>query len=263
MFKSFKNLLGLVSLLVFFGVWIGCSSESSPVSPSASKALTDDDTATATTDDPLAIIPIPDDSLRAAIVRVVSPTSDGPITITRLDMESLTALDANHKGITNLTGLEYATDLKSLNLNRNNVADLAPLANLTKLEYLNLENNLIPQTGYSHLANLTKLTSLRIGGHRNADIGNPGIETLVARMPDLEGLKLNHMGLTDIAFLEKLTKLSYVNIRSNQITNFKPLVCLKNLVRMHVGNNPGVGNSAEGYDPFIQYLIDKGVTTYF
>ena len=81
MFKSFKNLLGLVSLLVFFGVWIGCSSESSPISPSASKALTDDDTATATTDDPLAIIPIPDDSLRAAIVRVVSPTSDGPITI--------------------------------------------------------------------------------------------------------------------------------------------------------------------------------------
>ena len=37
MFKSFKSLLGL-SLLAFFAVWMGCSSDSSPVAPySASK----------------------------------------------------------------------------------------------------------------------------------------------------------------------------------------------------------------------------------
>ena len=41
MIKSLKNLLGL-SLLAFFGVWMGCSSNASPVSPS-NKAVTGDD----------------------------------------------------------------------------------------------------------------------------------------------------------------------------------------------------------------------------
>ena len=293
MFKSLKKLLGL-SLLAFFGVWMGCSSESSPVSPS-NKAVTDDDgsatqvsTFTVSTE-----VSIPDDSLRVAVTQELwhlsaagkldIPTGSNPLTTANL--AEIKVLKARGKGIVNLTGLEAATNLDTLdlegnsitkvdslagltgleylNLKRNDVANLEPLAGLRNLNTLNLENNLIPAAGYPHLANLTKLRWLTIGGHRNVDIGNPGIETLVAGMPDLEGLKLNHMGLTDIAFLEDLPKLSYINIRSNQITNFKPLVCLKNLVRMHVGNNPGTGSSAEGYDPFIQYLIDKGVTTYF
>ena len=272
MFKSLKNLLGLVSLLAFFGVWIGCSSESSPVSPSASKALTDDGTgSTATTDptidDPLAAIPIPDDSLRAAIVRAVSRINDATITITRLDLETLETFSAGGKGITSLVGLEHATNLKSLYLKVNDVADLSPLANLTKLEVLNLENNLIPQTGYSPLANLTKLTSLRIGGHRNGRISSDSLEAVVENMRDLSDLKVNTMGLTDISFLEKLTKLASLNLNSNLgITNFKPLTCLKNLVDLRVQNIRAVYDlptghdrhiqAATGHDRHIQYLID-------
>ena len=278
MIKSLKNLLGWASLLAFFGVWMGCSSDSSPVSPS-NKAVTDDDgsatqvsTFTVSRD-----VVFGDTKLRDAVMLKLG--LHAPVVPTEADMLNLTALKAINKGITSLEGLQYATNLDSLDvegnsitsvaplagltgleylrLKRNNIADLTPLAGLRNLNTLNLENNLIPETGYPHLANLTKLTWLTIGGHRNTDIGNPGIETLVARMTDLEGLKVNHMGLTDIAFLEKLTKLSYVNINGNPgITNFKPLTCLKNLVRVHVSHNPAVGDTAEGIDPFIQYLID-------
>ena len=261
-----KTLLGF-ALSGLAAVWIGCSSDSSPVSPSASKALTDDGTATATTDptidDPLAAIPIPDDSLRAAIVRAVSPTNDATITITRLDLESLTAFSAIDKGIVNLTGLEHATNLDTLNLVGNNIADLNPLAGLDDLVWLNLGNNLIPQTGYSPLANLTKLTGLLIGGHRNADIGSDTLEVVVAGMLDLEYLKVNHMGLTDISFLEKLTKLRNVNLNTNPVDDFEPLTCLDYLERLAV-QNTGVAwrfddaGDVRVSDAHIQYLIDRG-----
>ena len=279
MFKSY--LLGL-SLLAFFGVWIGCSSESSPVSPSASKALTDDDGTLPP--NPTSGIPgvdftevdFTDNNLKYEVALEIFPADIVPekevfgttaFTITRADMLSLETLSAGGKGITSLVGLEHATNLKSLYLKVNDVADLTPLANLTKLEVLNLENNLIPQTGYSPLANLTKLTGLRIGGHRNGDISSDSLEAVVKNMRDLADLKVNNMGLTDISFLEKLTKLGSLNLNSNKgITNFKPLTCLKNLVDLRVENISAVYDlptghdrhiqAATGHDRHIQYLID-------
>ena len=276
MFKSFKNLLGLVSLLAFSGAWIGCSSEASPVSPSASKALTDDGTGTDTGSDSSPVVDFTDNNLEYEVALEIFPEGSVPaqedighggITITRSQLLTLETLSAGGKGITSLVGLEYATNLKSLYLKVNDVADLTPLANLTKLEVLNLENNLIPQTGYSPLANLTKLTNLRIGGHRNGDISSDSLEAVVKNMRDLADLKVNNMGLTDISFLENLTKLASLNLNSNLgITNFKPLTCLKNLVDLRVQNIRAVYDlptghdrhiqAATGHDRHIQYLID-------
>ena len=278
MFKSLKKLLGL-SLLAFFGVWMGCSSDSSPVSPS-NKAVTDDDgsatqvsTFTVSTE-----VSIPDDSLRVAVTQKLwdlvaegkldIPTGTNPLTTANLaEIETLTA---NRKGIRSLVGLENATNLKSLNLRWNLIEDLAPLAGLTKLTSLNVDENRI-RGGYSHLASLTKLTELLIGGSENADIGSDTLEVVVENMRDLENLKVNTLGLTDISFLEKLTELRIVNLNSNKgITDFKPLTCLPNLSLLLVKNIPAVydlpighDRTVEvdtGHDPFIQYLIDDGIT---
>ena len=269
MFKSFKSLLGL-SLLAFFGVWMGCSSDSSPVSPS-NKAVTDDDGSATQVSTFSTDVSIPDDSLRVAVTqglwalvaegKIDIPTGTNPLTTANL--AKLETLTASGKGIVNLSGLEHATDLKSLNLNGNNVEDLAPLANLTKLEYLSLENNLIPQTGYSHLANLTKLTNLRIGGHRNADIGSDTLEVVVENMTKLTALKVNHMGLTDISFLEKenLKELRYLNLNGNrEITNLKPLACLPNLNDLRVERVGAAYNTVTGeVNKLLLFLIGEGV----
>ena len=268
MFKSY--LLGL-SLLAFFGVWIGCSSESSPVSPSASKALTDDDGTLPP--NPTSGIPgvdFTDNNLKYEVALEIFPADLVPkkevfgttaFTITRADMLSLETLYAEGKGISNLTGLEYATNLDTLNLKGNNIANLAPLAGLRDLVSLNLENNLILQTGYSPLANLTKLTSLRIGGHRNADIGSDTLEVVVENMTNLTALKVNHMGLTDISLLENLKELRYLNLNGNrEITNLKPLACLPNLSDLRVERVGAAYNTVTGeVNKLLLFLIGEGV----
>ena len=62
---------------------------------------------------------------------------------TALDLAGLSALDASERGITNLAGLELATNLTQLNLARNAIADVSPLGNLSGLAELSVEDNLI------------------------------------------------------------------------------------------------------------------------
>ena len=283
MIKSLKTLLGL-SLLGFFGVWTGCSSDSAPVAPySASKAQ---DTSPASTE-----AVFTDDNLLRAVREAVFPAgTPATTTLTLDDLSGLKVLKASDKGITNLSGLENATNLDTLILSSNGITDLTPLAGLTNLEYLDLQkqyNESIP-TGSSRaitdvtplagltnlkrlhlykngirdvspLASLTKLTHFGVGWNSRPLVG---LSQLVASLPDLEWLKVNQLGLTDISFLEGLTKLEELNISANgTITDLKPIVCLPKLKILHVrGMHRRIGNAAEGLDVFIQYLMDNGVT---
>ncbi|MCL0101253.1 stalk domain-containing protein, partial [Peptococcaceae bacterium] len=81
-----------------------------------------------------------DANLEAAIRDALrKPTGD----ITKVDMAELTNLRAWERGITDLSGLEYAVNLTSLNLRGNQITDITPLAGLTNLTSLDLGRNLI------------------------------------------------------------------------------------------------------------------------
>ena len=67
---------------------------------------------------------IADSNLETAIREALNKTSD-PITIA--DLQSLEALVAEQKGITNLSGLEHCTNLRLLNLAGNNISDIGIL----------------------------------------------------------------------------------------------------------------------------------------
>ena len=58
-------------------------------------------------------------------------------------MQKLRVLDARGHQITNLTGLEQATQLKALALTGNQVSNLSPLSRLVQLEALFLNTNQI------------------------------------------------------------------------------------------------------------------------
>ncbi len=75
--------------------------------------------------------------------------------ITRKDMASLEqlsaigvehfgAIGAMESGITDLSGLQYAINLKGLDLKWNQITDLAPLSKLTDLKWMILLGNPIP-----------------------------------------------------------------------------------------------------------------------
>jgi len=63
--------------------------------------------------------------------------------LTPSNLQSLTSLTACGQHITNLSGLEYATSLKSLHLPANGISDLSPLQCLNGLVQVGLYHNRI------------------------------------------------------------------------------------------------------------------------
>ena len=291
MIKSLKTLLGL-SLLGFFGVWTGCSSDSAPVAPySASKAQdTSPTTGTGIAGVDFTEVNFTDNNLKYEVALAIFPAALVPpketfgttaFTITRADLSSLEVLKASSKGIANLSGLEWATSLDTLVLDNNSITSLDSLARLTNLEYLDLQRNwsitdVTPLAGLTNLerlnldynritdvsplASLTKLTHLGVGGHSNEGISNHNLSQAVASLPDLEWLRVMDIGLTDISFLEGLTKLEKLDLStSNGITDWRPVACLPKLKTLALRRVRSIGNAADGYNVHIQYLIDRNV----
>ena len=88
---------------------------------------------------------IPDFKLAA---QVRSTLGLGPnATLTKQVLRKLTKLNANDHRIENLTGLEHATQLRTLSLTGNRISDFSPLAGLKKLQSLSIANNRIQGTG--------------------------------------------------------------------------------------------------------------------
>ena len=123
------------------------------------------------------VIDIPDPKLRTKIEETLGKVSGAIITVD--EMAGLTRLEARNANISDLTGLEFATNLTELylgdkyvegqgHINNNSVKDLSPLAELTKLTRLVLNQNNIRDI--SPLAELTNLTWLDIGGNHLSNL---------------------------------------------------------------------------------------------
>ena len=174
---------------------------------------------------------IPDPNLRAAIEEALGKASGA--TITRADMLTLTRLIGEDRGIENLTGLEFATNLTELRLKGNKIGDISALARLTKLTYLSLwENNI---GDISVLANLTKLTELRLWGNKIGDI------SVLANLTNLTYLNLYGNKIGDISVLANLTNLTYLNLGSTNIGDISVLARLTKLTELYLHNN-NIGN---------------------
>src|ERR1041385_7052176 len=85
-------------------------------------------------------VSVPDPGLNAAI-RAALPKPEGVLTAE--DLLSLTSLDAASRNITNLQGLEGASNLGTLNLSSNDLSVLVLPPGLTNLKVLNLQGNSI------------------------------------------------------------------------------------------------------------------------
>ena len=170
---------------------------------------------------------IPDPNLRAAIERTLGKASGA--TITTADMETLTNLWARNANISDLTGLEHATNLTQLDLRDNSISDISPLAGLNHLEYLSLNGNSI--SDISPLAGLNKLTILRFTRNSVSDI------SAVAGLTKLTELYLHSNSISDISPLAGLTNLEYLSLIGNSISDISPLVGLTNLEVLVLSNN--------------------------
>jgi hypothetical protein len=85
-------------------------------------------------------ITFPDKNLERAVRKAIGKPT-GPIRAE--DLEKLTGLHASWEDITDLTGLEYCTNLEELWLWDNQIRDISALSRLTNLENLSLGGNQI------------------------------------------------------------------------------------------------------------------------
>ena len=139
----------------------------------------------------LAIEPVnvPDPNLRAAIATVLGRALDDPIVPS--EMATLMELNARDASISNLTGLEFATNLTTLRLHNNRITDISPLSSLTELTGLYLDNSNI--VDISPLSGLIHLGALGLGGNEISDIA------ALSGLTNLTRLRLEHNHISDLS----------------------------------------------------------------
>ena len=172
-------------------------------------------------------VDLPGLNLRAAIETGLSKAEGDSITPS--EIATLTRLEASEAGISNLTGLEHATNLTVLKFDNNSISDISALANLTNLIALHLWRNSV--SDLSPLAGLTKLTGLYLGGSSASDLSP------LAGLTNLESLFLDSNGISDLSPLAGLTNLTRLALNNNSVSDISPLAGLTNLRWMRLASN--------------------------
>ena len=188
---------------------------------------------------------IPDANLR----RVIEHELEKPYNakITRGDMRSLTKLssrtsivqaDGNVKSvdlapgpIQNLTGLEFAKNLRKLYLRQQQISDISALKDLTNLRELHLSDNNISDV--SALVGLTNLTWLYLDGNNISDV------SALVGLTNLTTLDLSDNNISDVSALAGLTNLTILNLADNLISDFSPIAGLVPNIKLYWNDNQG------------------------
>ena len=226
----------------------GAASGGATVSPAQQSALGAVEAADSET-----VVDIPDAALRRAVEEALEKETDEPIT--RGEMESLRYLfvgDARQ-----LTGIEYAVNLRQLELNggaTDLVPLLAPLSGLTSLTHLTLAEkeiqNLAPLSGFTSLTSLnlydnlisdltplsglTSLLSIILGSNPISDL------TPLSGLTSLTNLDLSRNGLSDLTLLSplmSLTSLRNLHLFYNSISDLTPLSGFTSLTILGLAKN--------------------------
>jgi len=159
------------------------------------------------------LVNIPDTNLKEAI-EVELGVSDP----NAADMLKLTFLPAWDRGITDITGLEYATNLTELYLYDNQLSDISSISGLVNLTHLSVHNNQV--SDISSISGLVNLTNLYL---RNNQISN-------------------------ISALLELTNLTYLDLRGNPLS----LDAFDIYIPQIFENNTEIYIN---YDPYVEYTL--------
>ncbi|MBP7050944.1 MAG: leucine-rich repeat domain-containing protein [Phycisphaerae bacterium] len=193
---------------------------------------------------------IPDANLRQAILETLGMPAGA--TITQDDMLRLETLGVFSKGVCNLSGIEYAKNLRWLWLYENEISNIGPLSELTSLTQLCLTMNQISDV--TPLAGLTGLTELHLARNQVSDISPLGgmmdlrllylDNNRIADISSLHGknqmekLSLWNNGVSDISPLSGMTGVTSLWLASNQVSDISGLAGMTNLAELSLGDNP-------------------------
>ena len=179
------------------------------------------------------VVHIPDPNLRAVIAEELGKSPNALITTE--EMARLRKLVVREdKGIQDLTGLQFATNLDDLTLGwyngeGNHVNDLSPIAGLINLRVLFLHHN--PISDISPVRGLTNLTDLMLHDTLISDISP------VRGLTNLTVLHFHGTEVTDLSPLAGLINLKNLAFAYKGRSDLTPLAGLVNLERIFSWNN--------------------------
>lgn len=154
--------------------------------------------------------------------------------IYKSDVEKITELDAQYRGIEDISGIENLINLQMLGLRGNQISSIDALKNLTNLKQLSLGNNKI--SDISVLKDLVNLQILDLGEYYNSYNQISNIDVL-KNLTNLKQLSLSGNQLKDISVLKNLVNLQSIDLSYNEVSNISALKNLTNLKQLNLANN--------------------------
>ncbi|MGD6892262.1 leucine-rich repeat domain-containing protein [Bacillus mobilis] len=192
-----------------------------------------------------------------------------------LKVKSLIVVEAKSKGIQNVTGLEYMTNLetltleevkleniqfisslrqlKSLSITYGELKEIGPLAELENIESLNLRNNKI--SDLSPLSQMKKIKMLDLNSNyikdikplftvttlktltvANNQISNANLAG-IEQLKNVKSLSLSNNGLTNIEHITPMKKLVELDLSKNKLENIEPLSRLSTVQSLNLEEN--------------------------
>ena len=205
---------------------------------------------------PGTVVRIPDTNLRAVIAEELGKGPNAPITVE--EMKRLDKLYANGRGIQDLTGLQFATNVSRLRLTRNQISDLSPLAGLIELRALSLYSNPVsdisplkglknlthlsltnsPVSDLSSLTGLTALRTLELGDRPRYPHTLSGDLSPLAGLINLTSLVIHNFNGSDLSPLAGLINLEVFGFDGREVSDLSPLAGLISLKRIRIWGSP-------------------------
>jgi len=179
-------------------------------------------------------VDVPDKNLAKQLRKALKLADDAPLTTTDLEKLNSFKYDARNKNvITNLEGIQYATNLTSLNVRRNDISDITPLASLTKLKVLEIDSNK-KITDLTPLQDLLIIERLNVAGTSISDL------TPIVNIPTLSNLTISATNVSDLSPLIELKDLLQVLSFSSlpQLTTLEPLQHMTKLRTINMSSLP-------------------------
>ncbi|MGA4506483.1 leucine-rich repeat domain-containing protein [Propionibacteriaceae bacterium G1746] len=160
---------------------------------------------------------VTDAALAGCINTTLGPDRAADAAISTADLGRLSSLTCSGKGVADLAGLEYATNLTSITAGDNVLTDFDELAGLSKLKTVSLDDNYIAALP----ADMSAMTSLSQLSLQRKAAGAP------------------NAGITSLAPLGQVTTLGLINIQFQPVGDLSPLTASKNtLTAIYASGTP-------------------------
>jgi len=172
------------------------------------------------------VIYFPDPVLDEVVrLRVGKPTGD----LYLLDVQPIDSLWIVDRGVSDLRGLSYMSNLWLLVLSLNDITYIDEMSGLTNLQVLWLISNQV--SDLSPLSDLVNLRLLYLGYNDISDL------SAIAGLINLEGLLLGGNQISDVSPLAGMTGLLALDLSENLITDITPLANVSGLNGLSISSN--------------------------